>query len=85
MFFLIINHYQGSGIRDQGSRISDYSPELGYFIFVPSINLIKKIIIITVGRDFEGSKIDYMSVYGFVMFFIGSIGMRIYLKFFDKE
>lgn len=67
------------------SRTSDYVTEAGDFIFVPSINLIKKIIIITVGRDFENSKIDYMSVYGFGMLFIGVVGLRIYLKFFDKE
>ena len=64
---------------------SDYMTEAGDFIFVPLINLLKKIIVITIGNDFENSKIDYMSVYGFGMLFIGVVGLRIYLKFFDKE
>ena len=64
---------------------SNYVTEAGDFLFVPLINLIKKVIIITIGNYFENSKIDCMSVYGFGMLFMGWVGARIYLKFLEKE
>ena len=63
----------------------DLFSNLGNLIFVPFIDFIKKLVVFIVGNDFEKSKVDYVSIFGFVILLFGFGGFHIYCKFLERK
>ena len=59
--------------------------DLGNLIFVPFIDFIKKLVVFIVGNDFENSKVDYVSIFGFGMLLFGFGALHIYCKFLERK
>ncbi len=54
-------------------------------IFMPFIDCIKELVVFTVGEDFESSKLDYVSIFGFGILSLSFGGLHIYCKFLDRK
>ena len=63
----------------------DLFSDLGNLIFMPFIDSIKKLVVFIVGNDFEKSKVDYVSIFGFVMLLFGFGSFHIYCKFLERK
>ena len=59
--------------------------DLGNLIFMPFIDFIKKLVVFIVGNNFENSKVDYVSIFGFGILLLSFGGLHIYCKFLERE
>ena len=63
----------------------DIFSDLGNLIFMPFIDFIKKLVVFIVGNDFEKSKVDYVSIFGFGILLFSFAVLYIYCKFLERK
>ncbi|MCX7120134.1 MAG: hypothetical protein NTZ86_09785 [Legionellales bacterium] len=63
----------------------DLFSDLGNLIFTPFIDLIKKLVVFIVGNDFENSRVDYVSIFGFGILLFSFGVQHIYCKFLNRK
>ena len=63
----------------------DLFSDLGNLIFMPLIDFIKKLVVFVVGNDFENSKADYVSIFGFGILLFSFGFLHIYCKFIERK